>query len=412
MSDYTTEVRYICETLAGYDESKGYNDVNSILTTSAPQIFNFDFPIFDEAYRLPLEMKILRHYYTREISEETVGLWKLRLQTRLNEIMPYYNKLYETETLEFNPLYDVDYKREYTKESDGTTTGSVTDSIEESRTGANTGTVADAKTGKDTLKDTVSDDLARKGTETSKHTGTDTTANTGTDTSNKTGTDTMKRTGTVSDSGSTGNTETRNYSDATTVGKDSWDLYSDTPQGGINGLLDNGWPESGTDLPNNAYLTNARHVMETGNSGTTTHSGTIGNQGTNTNTRTNDTTDTETLNTQDQRTLNTQSQRTLNTEDKLTRDTTDERDIDGTHETTYASTNTRTLNTHSTDSNEISKEQLSSGTVTNTDEYIEHVYGKTGGMTYAKTIMEYRKSLLNIDMMVIKELKDLFFLLW
>ena len=48
------------------------------------------------------------HYYTREIGFETVGLWKLKLQTKLNEIMPYYNKLYETELLKYNPLYDVD----------------------------------------------------------------------------------------------------------------------------------------------------------------------------------------------------------------------------------------------------------------------------------------------------------------
>ena len=53
------------------------------------------FPIFDENYRSVLETKILRHYYTREIGFETVGLWKHYLKTKLNEIMPKYNKLYE-----------------------------------------------------------------------------------------------------------------------------------------------------------------------------------------------------------------------------------------------------------------------------------------------------------------------------
>lgn len=110
MSKYTTEVRFICESLAKPNDT-GFDDVESIIANSVDKIFNFNFPIFDESYRRILETKILRHYYTREIGEETVGLWKLRLNTKLNEIMPYYNKLYETELLEFNPLYTKDITR-------------------------------------------------------------------------------------------------------------------------------------------------------------------------------------------------------------------------------------------------------------------------------------------------------------
>lgn len=112
MSKYTTEVRYICEEASGFRESKGYNDVDLIIKEAIPKIFSFDFPIFDESYRDVLEKKILKHYYTREIGEETAGLWKLRLDTKLNEIMPYYNKLYESELLEFNPLYTTNLTRE------------------------------------------------------------------------------------------------------------------------------------------------------------------------------------------------------------------------------------------------------------------------------------------------------------
>lgn len=109
MSKYTTEIRFLCESL--YDgESHGFSDVEQIIKQTAPRIFDFAFPIFDEDYRLTLECKILRHYYTREISEETVGLWKLRLADKLNLIMPYYNKLYESELLNFNPFIDVDIK--------------------------------------------------------------------------------------------------------------------------------------------------------------------------------------------------------------------------------------------------------------------------------------------------------------
>lgn len=116
MSKYTTEVRFICETTSGLGESKGFTDVDTIITNAIPKIFNFSFPIFDEKYRTILEKKILKHFYTREICEETVGLWKLRLDTKLNEIMPYYNKLYKSELLEFNPLYTTNLTR--TKKTD------------------------------------------------------------------------------------------------------------------------------------------------------------------------------------------------------------------------------------------------------------------------------------------------------
>lgn len=114
MSKYTTEVRFICEVNSGLNESVGYSKIEDVITGAIPKIFDFDFPIFDESYRSVLERKILKHFYTREICEETVGLWKLRLGTRLNEIMPYYNKLYKSELLDFNPLYTDNLKRERT----------------------------------------------------------------------------------------------------------------------------------------------------------------------------------------------------------------------------------------------------------------------------------------------------------
>ena len=110
MSSYTTQVRYICETYAGLTESAGVGDVNDIVTKAAPKIFG-DFPIFDEEYRLTLETKILKHYYMREIAHETVGLWRLRLDVMMNELMPVYNKVYKAVAQEFNPLFDVDITR-------------------------------------------------------------------------------------------------------------------------------------------------------------------------------------------------------------------------------------------------------------------------------------------------------------
>ena len=120
MADYTTQLRTICEFYSGNTQSQGYEKIDEIVETSAPKIFE-PFEIFDEDYRIPLEKKILRHFYTREICMETVGLWKLHFNNKMNEIMPYYNQLYKSALLDFNPFYDVDLTREHTRTNDGET---------------------------------------------------------------------------------------------------------------------------------------------------------------------------------------------------------------------------------------------------------------------------------------------------
>lgn len=120
MSKYTTELRFICESAAGLKESEGYNDIENIIQKAIPFVFDFDFPMFNVDYKNVLCTKIIKHYYTREISEETVGLWKLRLNAKMNEIMPYYNSLYKAWSVDFNPLFDIDLTRKHTLDRDGT----------------------------------------------------------------------------------------------------------------------------------------------------------------------------------------------------------------------------------------------------------------------------------------------------
>ena len=56
-----------------------------------------DYPIFDEEYRELLNNKILMHYYMDEIGFETAGLFKVYLNQKMFEIMPYYNELYKVQ---------------------------------------------------------------------------------------------------------------------------------------------------------------------------------------------------------------------------------------------------------------------------------------------------------------------------
>jgi len=67
-----------------------------------------DYPIFDNdpvaspavtPYRPGLNTKILNHYMNLEISVETASRFMFNLRRKMWEIMPYYNKLYLSDTL-------------------------------------------------------------------------------------------------------------------------------------------------------------------------------------------------------------------------------------------------------------------------------------------------------------------------
>lgn len=69
-----------------------------------------NYPIWSEQYRQSLNKKILDHYMFREIGFETPQMFNFYINRTLNEIMPYYNQLYETTILDFDPLsnYKID----------------------------------------------------------------------------------------------------------------------------------------------------------------------------------------------------------------------------------------------------------------------------------------------------------------
>lgn len=217
MSEFTTEVRFICENYANYNQSQNYTKVSDIIQEALPKIFDFDFPIFDESYRNVLETKIIKHYYTREIGLETVGLWKLKLDTKLNEIMPYYNKLYESELIEFNPMWDVDYTIDHDREIDKTGTVDNTGTVRNAGSVDNTGTVGNVRTLNSEIESTER---------------------------------------TVYDESISRNNET-NMSSTTSNNND--DAFSDTPQNGLS------------DVKDLAYLTTFRNIKNDGtNTGDTT----------------------------------------------------------------------------------------------------------------------------------------------
>ena len=136
MSKYTTELRYICETMSGLSESKGYNDIATIVSGARPHIFDFQYDLFDDEHKPDLETKFLLHYYMQEIGFETYGLWHMQLKRKFLELLPYYNELYRTAALEYNPLYDVDYTKTHQGSDTANGTSNSTDNSEGTSTRA------------------------------------------------------------------------------------------------------------------------------------------------------------------------------------------------------------------------------------------------------------------------------------
>jgi hypothetical protein len=105
------------------------------------KLFDFDYPIFDADYKKVFETHFIRKFYMREIGFETEGLFKFQLESWLLINMPYFNKLFESELIQFDPLsntkLDVTNKKttDKTQTQDASTEGTNTSSSEQDTNG-------------------------------------------------------------------------------------------------------------------------------------------------------------------------------------------------------------------------------------------------------------------------------------
>lgn len=112
----TKTVKEICQEATGLTVEQGYT-WQEIIHQAVPHVFDFQFPIHIPDHREGLEALILKKYFFREICCEDVEEWKLRLDAKMNEVMPYFNKLYESMDYLVEIMDDVDYRRIFREES-------------------------------------------------------------------------------------------------------------------------------------------------------------------------------------------------------------------------------------------------------------------------------------------------------
>lgn len=339
MAFYTTELRTIVEHYGNNNKTGNYQDIDKAIETALPYIFG-NFEVFDDNYRKVLETKIIKHFYTREIAFETVPLWKFKLNTKLEEIMPLYNQLYKSELIKFEPLYDVDMYTDHKGKRD-------TDSKETKENQDNENSKRELNRATDR---SINDNRAVNGTDSSTSSSVD----------NATANDKTNAT-----SSNQSNSQTTNDNRVGQVGRD---LYSDTPQGSLDGV------------ESQKYLTNARKTTQDTH---TVDGGSTSAQESNDSTTTNESSSNSTSNNKNDRATATQE------------------------------TSNRNENSYDTSEDAYNLMRAGSstalGTARTTDEYIQHVYGKTGGKNSSELLLDFRKTFLNIDMMVIEELEPLFF---
>ena len=99
MSKYTLELRYL------------YEDENF-------NLFDFPYNLYNNELKPWFEEKFFQHFMFYEIGFDTIGMFKQRLMTKLNDIYPYYRQLYETEIrskgIDF--MLNKDLKESYVRE--------------------------------------------------------------------------------------------------------------------------------------------------------------------------------------------------------------------------------------------------------------------------------------------------------
>lgn len=59
-------------------------------------IFNFDYPLSTHITKEKFETMILNHYLMRRINFDTLTAFRIQLDVKLNEIMPIYNKMFDS----------------------------------------------------------------------------------------------------------------------------------------------------------------------------------------------------------------------------------------------------------------------------------------------------------------------------
>lgn len=336
------------------------------LVSSGYQIFDDTWDTYIKEHKQELCEKIIRRYYFNEICCDEPDRFRHYINEHLQRIMPYYNQLYKSELIKFDPMMNhaletngrsVENLIRSANTSDSEVAKILSNFAKSNKGISNTGTIEGIdRTENEVYNRTYTEDV-----------GTTETENTNTD---RNRTDDIKR---------NGETHTTLEETQTTSG-DKTRLYSDTPQRAVSGDIDE------------TYLTNYTH--DTDDTTVTTNN-------------TTDTTMTETTNeTEDE---------TTNTERTLDRDVHTAGSINDNREKTTnqnrnlnTTTNNSGFEQSSDDRNESRGKQTAENEESTNDKGEYTLVKGFMNMTPSSLLQAFRETFLNIDEQIINDLSTNF----
>jgi hypothetical protein len=122
-------------------------ELGRLLDKTDFKLFDFPYVFDDAAFKAQIEQQVIDFYYDYEIGQETPDMFKRKFKARWLRMISYYNKLYNTTLLSYNPLTNYSMTEALEQLSTNTSTSTNTsDSIADSTTDTtgNSHTVSDS----------------------------------------------------------------------------------------------------------------------------------------------------------------------------------------------------------------------------------------------------------------------------
>ena len=85
----------IMNSIANYDTLEK-TKIRNLAKATREKIFDFDYPLSSKVNKEDFECQILNHFIMRRIGQETFTAFQLFLENKLNEILPYYNIMFDS----------------------------------------------------------------------------------------------------------------------------------------------------------------------------------------------------------------------------------------------------------------------------------------------------------------------------
>ena len=85
----------IMNSIANYGK-EDKTKIRNLAKATHEKIFDFDYPLSSKISKEDFECQILNHFIMRRIGQETFTAFQLFLENKLNEILPYYNIMFDS----------------------------------------------------------------------------------------------------------------------------------------------------------------------------------------------------------------------------------------------------------------------------------------------------------------------------